>query len=482
MLSVIIPARNEIYLERTIRNVLDNAQGTIEIIAELDGYIPEPQINLNDSRVTFIHHKDPIGQRACINHAVSIAKGEYIMKLDAHCAVAPGFDIELAKDCDPSWTVVPRMYNLDISTWTPKLHKLTDYMYITSPTHSEKPFRAMYYEGDDYRAWHARAAEIDDTMCCMGPGWFMHRSRFLSQGGCDESHEGGWGQQGIEVSLKAWLSGGSLKVNKRTWFAHWFRGGSSGPGFPYPLSGGQVDRVRNYSKDLWLGDKWPLATRKLAWLIDKFNPPSWNLKLDLDDAKKREIYLAFYRKLIKPGNNFIRWRGTPILKFPSDLASYQMIIHEKMPDFIVETGTKYGGSALFFGDMCELNGRGHVISIDLHSEHNPTHSRVTYLKGKGKDRAILSKVREIVGSGSVMVILDSDHSYRNVKWELFRYSKIVTPGQYMVVEDCYNKFAQNWGPMAARDWFLKRTRRFKLVDVSSRFLVGMAMDGWLLCK
>ena len=39
-LSVIIPAREEVYLERTIRNVLDNARGDIEIFIVLDGYVP----------------------------------------------------------------------------------------------------------------------------------------------------------------------------------------------------------------------------------------------------------------------------------------------------------------------------------------------------------------------------------------------------------------------------------------------------------
>lgn len=480
ILSVIIPARNEIYLEKTIRNVLENAQGEIEVIAELDGYLPDPVIDMNDDRVTFIHHKESIGQRACINHAASIAKGKYIMKLDAHCAVGPGFDVILERDHQPEWTVIPRMYNLDIKTWLPKLHKKTDYMYFTSPEHPEKPFRAMYYEGRDYRDWHNRSEMIDDTMCCMGPGWFMEKERFIAQGGCDEGHTGGWGQQGIEVALKAWLSGGALKVNKNTWFAHWFRGGDTGPGFPYSISGKQIETARDYSKNLWLKDQWPLATRKLSWLIEKFSPPSWNLDHSFDEEKKRELYLTFYKKIIKPGNNFIRWRGFPCLKFPTDIALYQEVIFDKKPDFIIETGTKYGGSAMFFGDMCELNGKGHVISVDLYSEHNPAHSRVTYLKGSSIDKGIIEKIKGIVGNGSVMVILDSDHAYRHVKWELFRYSNIVTPGQFMVVEDCYNKFSQDWGPKAARDWFLKRTKRFKMVDVSKKFLVGMTMDGWLL--
>jgi len=482
MLSVIIPSRNEVYLEKTIRNILENAHGDIEIIAELDGYIPEPQIVLDDARVKFVHHETAIGQRACINHGVSIAQGKFIMKLDAHCAVAPGFDVELAKNCDESWTVIPRMYNLDIATWKPKLHKVTDYMYFTSPHHTESPFRAAYFTGQQYREHRRKPEMIDDVMCCMGPGWFMHKSRFLAQGGCDEGHHGGWGQQGIEVSLKAWLSGGSLKVNKNTWFAHWFRGGS-GPGFPYPISGNQIERARDYSKDIWLNDKWPLATRKLEWVIQKFRPPTWDANyMEPNEDERKKAFVSMYRHTIKPGGNVIRWRGHRVLKFPADLSLYQQAIHEKKPDFIVETGTKWGGSTVFFADMCTLNGGGRVISIDVEALARPLHPWITYLTGDSKSEEILRQVKDIVGDKSVMVILDSDHSFHHVMWELHRYSKIVTPGQYMVVEDCLNKYGESHHPMKARDWFLKRTKRFELVDVARKHIAAMSMGGWLLRK
>jgi len=268
MLSVIIPARNEIYLERTIRNILDNARGEIEVIAELDGYLPDPPIDMKDDRVIFIHHETSIGQRACINHGASIAKGKFIMKLDAHCAVGPGFDIILAEDCKPEWTLVPTMYNLDHVTNLPKMHKKTDYMYIGCD--EGRLLRAEYYGSREPKS----DKMIDETMCCMGPGWFMHKERFFYQGGCDEKHEGGWGQQGVEVACKAWLSGGALMVDKRTWFAHWFRGGG-GPGWPYPISGNTVERVRRYSRDLWLNNKWDKQVRPFKWLIDKFDPPGW---------------------------------------------------------------------------------------------------------------------------------------------------------------------------------------------------------------
>lgn len=280
-LSVIIPAKEEIYLERTVRNVLSNIRGNTEIIVVLDNYIPVPQIHFNDDRVRVAYFDHDIGQRKAINEGVKLSSAKFIMKLDAHCAVDEGFDVKLMADCEPSWTVVPRMYNLDVESWKPRnidnpelamrLSKLHDYMFMGW---KDNELRALYYTGRENKVQHAKTALIDDTMCCMGPGWFMHRDRFWEQEGCDEGHEGGWGQQGVEVSCKAWLSGGALKVNKKTWFAHWFRGGG-GPGFPYPISGGIIDRVRAYSKDLWINNKWGKATRKFQWMVDKFTPPTW---------------------------------------------------------------------------------------------------------------------------------------------------------------------------------------------------------------
>lgn len=281
-LSVIIPSRNEKYLEPTIKNVLKNARGEVEILVILDGWLPDPPIDLKDDRVRFFHFKESIGQRQSINYAAKEAKGKYVMKLDAHCAVGVGFDVILAKDCEYDWTVIPRMYNLDIETFLPKKHKRTDYMYMT--VREDGQFRALYYTGEDYRRLHNLTKPIDETMCCMGPCFYMHKDRFWELGGCDENH-GGWGSQGIEVSCKAWLSGGKLIVNKNTWFAHWFRGGG-GPGFPYKLSGNQVKHAREYAKDLWIGDKWPLAKRKFEWLVAKFNPPGWKK----EPIVKPEVY------------------------------------------------------------------------------------------------------------------------------------------------------------------------------------------------
>lgn len=471
--SIIIPARNEMYLEKTIRDILANAESSIEVIVLLDGYIPEPQIVTNDDRVNFIHHQESIGQRQSINEGARLAKGKFIMKLDAHCALDKGFDVKLMADCEYNWTVIPRMYNLDIETWKPKLHKKTDYMYIGWNEKNE--LRSLYYTGLEWKKWHARTEDVDDTMGLMGPCFFMHKDRFWELGGCDEGH-GSWGSQGIEIACKSWLSGGRLVVNKNTWFAHWFRGNI---GFPYPMSGKQVENARKYSESLWLKNKWDKQVRPFQFLIDKFNPPSWeNKKIG---TMRDELQKTFYHNVHLKGHD-PKWRGTTIVKLPTDLILYAEAIFEKKPDFIIDIGTRFGGSALMFQDLLDINGGGQVITIDKFPDSRIKRDpRIFYLEGGSTSEDILNKVKTLV-SGKVMLSIDGDHRRPQVKRELMKYKDIVTPGQYMVVEDCYGRNGELVGPGEARDWFLKRNKQFKKTNFDEKYLVGFTKDGWLLKK
>jgi len=306
--SIIIPARNEIYLEPTLRDILAKARGDIEVLVVLDGYIPEPQIHMDDDRVTFIHYEESIGQRPAINAAARTATGKYILKTDAHSMFDEGFDVKLQEDCEYDWTVIPRMYNLDVKKWEPKWHKKTDYMWIRSPRAKKKPFRHYYWDGkcktehpEEYKAYRERtknAPDIDDVMTGQGACWFMHRERFWELGGLDEGH-GQWGQMGVELACKAWLSGGRHVVNKKTWFSHWFRGGS-GPGFPWPASGKKQEEARKYSQKFWLGGKWPLQKHSIEWLAEKFAPlPEWEVKDTRDPKPHTQAYALAQCKLPK---------------------------------------------------------------------------------------------------------------------------------------------------------------------------------------
>src|SRR4030042_1172910 len=93
-LSILIPARNEMFLARTIQDILSNIEGSTEIIAVLDGYKPDPPLTA-DPRVILIYNSQSVGQRAATNQAAKLSKSKYLMKCDAHCAFDKGFDVKM---------------------------------------------------------------------------------------------------------------------------------------------------------------------------------------------------------------------------------------------------------------------------------------------------------------------------------------------------------------------------------------------------
>jgi cephalosporin hydroxylase len=132
-----------------------------------------------------------------------------------------------------------------------------------------------------------------------------------------------------------------------------------------------------------------------------------------------------------------RWLGRRIQKFPGDVWVYQEILCELRPDWIIETGTNWGGSAYYLASICELLGHGQVITIDIDAKPDPPqHERISYLAGSSTGSDVLGQVKAMTQAASTrMVILDSDHSYEHVSDELAAYSELVTPGSYLIVED-----------------------------------------------
>jgi len=187
----------------------------------------------------------------------------------------------------------------------------------------------------------------------------------------------------------------------------------------------------------------------------------------------------------------VRWMGHPILKSPFDLWTYQEIIATAKPDVIVETGTHHGGSALFFSDISAIAGHpADVITIDFNPKlgYDPAPRRITSIRGISTADATFAQVSARLASRatppSVMVVLDSDHSKQNVLAELARYAPLVTPGQWLVVEDTnvngHPVLPEHGdGPFEAVTEFLAGKPPFAPDPGGERFLLTQNPRGWL---
>lgn len=279
-LTVIIPSRNEIFLQKTIQELLTKSKEDIEIIAILDGYWPPSNEIVNDPRVNYLHRGVSHGMRNGINSGVAIAKGKYIMKIDGHCMVDEGFDVKLKADCEPNWVVIPRRKRLDAENWCiqdvgkPDI----DYEYLSFPD-NPSDFGGPGLNGTQ---WNSRSIErlndpkylIDENMSFQGSCWFMHKDYFYKLELMDEVNYGTFWAEAQEIGLKSWLSGGKVMTNKKTWYAHLHKGKKYGRG--YSITNRTIEQGAMFNNK-WVNNKaWDKQTLPFEWLVEHFWPlPGW---------------------------------------------------------------------------------------------------------------------------------------------------------------------------------------------------------------
>jgi cephalosporin hydroxylase len=185
----------------------------------------------------------------------------------------------------------------------------------------------------------------------------------------------------------------------------------------------------------------------------------------------------------------VSWRGIPIMKCPEDLFVIQEIVEETRPDVIVEIGVAYGGSALFFADLCALADRGVIIACDRKiSGINAKileHPRIHLVEGDSTSAHVFELISSYCTDKRVMVLLDSDHHENHVSRELSLYAPLVSKGCYLVVEDTnlnghpsYSQFGP--GPFEAVQKFLRENPQWKRDVHRERLLLTFNPSGYLL--
>jgi cephalosporin hydroxylase len=134
--------------------------------------------------------------------------------------------------------------------------------------------------------------------------------------------------------------------------------------------------------------------------------------------------------------------GVTTLKSPSDMWNYQEVLVALKPSLVVEFGTRFGGSALFFAAVMRQIGRPFkLLSVDIDADTVSAATRqdpdVELMTMSSTD----SRVAERIGAlrrefpGPVFAILDSDHAEAHVLGEMKLLRPVLVKGDYMIVED-----------------------------------------------
>lgn len=301
-LSILIPARNEIFLSKTIENILENIEADTEIIAVLDGAWANPAVPQHE-RVNIIYLPVSIGQRASTNLACKMAKGKYVIKVDAHCSFDKGFDrkmLDFFKEHGDDIVAVPIMRNLWAFDWkcyhcgwkkyqgpTPekcldcgkgdKIRRKMLWIGKENPQSvsycfdSEPHFQYFneYKSREEYKKDKEKG--FSQTMSLQGSFFMASKANYWKWELSDEKL-GNWGNQGLEVACATWLSGGRCLVNHNTWYAHMFRTQGGDFGFPWENKGSDTDKTKNKVKDKFWEMKHPTQIHPVSWLVKKFWP------------------------------------------------------------------------------------------------------------------------------------------------------------------------------------------------------------------
>lgn len=319
-LSVIIPARNEMFLRTTVENILVNKRAKTEIIVVLDGEWANPPL-IQHPDVNVIYVPESIGQRAATNLGAKLSRARYIMKLDAHCSWDEGYDekmIQGFKKVGDNVTMVGIMRNLWMFDWNCRDCNWKKYQGPT-PEKCEKcggtnirrkmmvvgkrrpqSYAYSFDPSPHFRYWNRYVwkpeckEELEktgctETMSLQGSCFMLTRKKYWELDICGKNF-GSWGNQGIETACKTWLSGGRVMVNHQTWYAHLFRTQGGDFSFPYKQPGGAVVRTKRNVWNSFFDKSWAKQIHPMSWLVEKFWPvPGWDEKslAELKDKEKQ---------------------------------------------------------------------------------------------------------------------------------------------------------------------------------------------------
>jgi cephalosporin hydroxylase len=188
--------------------------------------------------------------------------------------------------------------------------------------------------------------------------------------------------------------------------------------------------------------------------------------------------------------------GIPSMQYPSDNWVMQEIIAEVRPDFIIETGTAAGGTALFYATVLEqVSPGGKVITTNIAPflpdpkvhQFNTWREHVEFIQDSSTSPQLIGTLSGRTRGAKVLVTLDSNHARDYVLKELQLYSPLVSVGSYLVVQDTHlgghpnhhESEGEDGGPWEAVALFLQTEKSFAIDHGREKHLVTQYPSGFL---
>lgn len=162
---------------------------------------------------------------------------------------------------------------------------------------------------------------------------------------------------------------------------------------------------------------------------------------ELIDIMKR-AYIRIAERVTSHG-----WFDLGCMQNGVDYIQYIETLMVTRPRVIIETGTAAGATTCFFSEILErIHGDKNYLVITVEYLSGPEHMveklkndpNIISIIGDSSDPKVVSKIKKLIPADwPVMVTLDSNHSCYHVMAELSAYKDIVSPGQYLIVQDTY---------------------------------------------
>ncbi|XP_060080254.1 polypeptide N-acetylgalactosaminyltransferase 4-like [Ylistrum balloti] len=287
--SIVIPLHNEPWstFERLINSVLTHSPRLLlhEIIiiddmsdldylgSALDEYVEQFDL------MRIYRTQERLGTMKTRVVGTKLAKGDVVVFLDSHTEVNVGWLEPLLYEISKNSTAIVQP-SIDIID--PQTFQYRQYFRNNIRGHFKW---SMAYEfvpipPTQLKEIWEQPTKAFDTPAIVGCAFAVNRKYFLGVGGLDTGMRT-WGGEDVELSIRVWLCGGSMKIAPCSHVAHIFK-----KGHPFKMEYSDLVYNNRRTAEMWLGDY-----RKYFYYFNNgyAKPPKSSEKFDIMDTVKQKF-------------------------------------------------------------------------------------------------------------------------------------------------------------------------------------------------